>query len=56
MNSDCKIKISLSQMNVMLLAVEHGYKECEKGHSLEKAMVTIFDIYEVERKKNVRDA
>lgn len=44
-----KIALTQSQMNVMLLAVEHGYKQCEKGHNLQAALASVFDLYEVKK-------
>ena len=48
-----KIALTQNQMNVMLVAVEHGFRAREKGQSLEAAMASVFDIYEV--KKPERD-
>jgi hypothetical protein len=42
-----RIKLTQSQMNVMLLAVEHGYRQCEKGHNLQAALASVFELYEV---------
>lgn len=42
-----KIKLTNAQMNVMLVAVEHGYKQCEKGANLEAALASVYDLYEV---------
>lgn len=42
-----KIKLTQAQMNIMLVAVEHGYKQCEKGMNLQAAMASVFDLYEV---------
>jgi hypothetical protein len=44
-----KIKLTQSQMNVMLVAVEHGYKQCEKGNNIQAALASVFDLYEVVR-------
>jgi hypothetical protein len=44
-----RISLTQSQMNVMLVAVEHGYKQREKGASLEAALASVFDLYEVRR-------
>src|SRR5690348_121297 len=41
-----KIALTQSQMNLMLVAVEHGFKQCEKGLNLEAALVSVFDLYE----------
>lgn len=51
-----RIKISQSQMNVMLLAVEHGYKQCEKGHNLQAAMASVFELYEVAKPLDIAGA
>jgi hypothetical protein len=42
-----KIRITMSQMNTMLVAVEHGYKQREKGNSIEQALASVYDLYEV---------
>ncbi len=42
-----KIKISLGQMNLMLMAVEHGFKQHEKGKNLDAAWASLYDMYEV---------
>lgn len=47
-----KIKLTQSQMNIMLLAVEHGFKQHEKGNNLEAALMSIYDLYEVEKPKS----
>lgn len=44
-----KIKLTQGQMNVMLLAVEHGYKQHEKGASLEAALASVFELYDVQK-------
>lgn len=44
-----KIKLTNSQMNLMLVAVEHGFQQCEKGNNLEAAFMSVYDLYEVER-------
>lgn len=46
-----KIALTQDKMNVMLLAVEHGYKQCEKGHNLQAALASVFEIYEVKKPK-----
>lgn len=51
-----RVKISQSQMNVMLLAVEHGYKQCEKGHNLQAAMASVFELYEVAKPLDIAGA
>lgn len=43
-----KIRLTNAQMNVMLVAVEHGYKQCEKGANLQTALGSVHDMYEVE--------
>lgn len=39
------IEISQSQLAVILIAVEHGYKMCEQGHNLEKAKDEVLKYY-----------
>ena len=43
-----KMKISHQQMNLILMAVEHGVRQCEKGNNLQAALASVFDLYEVE--------
>lgn len=43
------IKITQSEMNAMLVGVEHGVRECEKGQNLQAAMASIFKNFEVEK-------
>lgn len=42
-----KIRLTNAQMNVMLVAVEHGFKQCEKGVNLQAALASVYDLYEV---------
>lgn len=42
-----KIMLNNAQMNLMLVAVEHGYKQCEKGVNLKAALASVYDMYEV---------
>ncbi len=42
-----KIKVTLSQMNLLLAAVEHGFRENERGKNLQGALASVFDMYEV---------
>lgn len=42
-----RIKITQGQMNLMLAAVEHGFREHERGKNLQAAIASIFDMYEV---------
>lgn len=43
------IPISQQQMNLILMAVEHGYRQCEKGNNLEAALVSVFSLYVVKK-------
>ena len=43
-----KIKVPLPIMNLMLVAAERGYKECEAGHNLQMAFMSIYAMFEVE--------
>lgn len=51
-----KIALTQSQMNVMLVAVEHGFKQCEKGNNLQAALASVFDLYEVKTPAKDDDA
>lgn len=42
-----RIKLTQGQMNIMLVAVEHGYRQCEKGANLGTALASVYDLYEV---------
>lgn len=42
-----KIKISQAQMNTFLVAVEHGFREHERGKNLQGALASVFELYEV---------
>ncbi len=44
-----KIAISQAQMNTFLIAVEHGFREHERGKNLEGALASVFDLYEVKK-------
>lgn len=50
-----KIEITQTQMNLMLAAVEHGFRACERGKNLESALSGLLDLYAGEPPKN-RDA
>jgi len=42
-----RIKISHQQMNVILMAVEHGFRQAEKGKNLQEALASVFKLFEV---------
>lgn len=42
-----RLKISQQQMNLILMAVEHGVRQCEKGRNLQAALASVFELYEV---------
>jgi hypothetical protein len=42
-----KMKISHQQMNLILMAVEHGFREGERGKNLQGALASVFELYEV---------
>lgn len=44
-----KIKITQGQMNTILTAVEHGFREAERGKNLQAALAGVHEIYEVEK-------
>lgn len=43
-----KLKVTQQQMNIILMAVEHGFREGERGKNLEGALASVFDLYEVD--------
>lgn len=38
-------------MNLVLAAVESGFRACERGENLERAILTILELYEVAKPK-----
>lgn len=44
-----RIKITLSQMNILLVGVEYGFRQCEKNKNLEAALAGVYELYEVVR-------
>lgn len=42
-----KIKITHAQMNLILMAVEHGFRQHERGNNLQGALAIILDLYEI---------
>lgn len=42
-----KIIVTQREMNLILMALEHGFRECERGKNLEAALVGVFDLYRV---------
>ena len=42
-----KLAVSQGQMNLILMAVEHGFREGERGKNLEGALASVFELYEV---------
>jgi hypothetical protein len=42
-----KIRVTLGQMNMLLVAVEHGFREHERGKNLQGALASVYDLYEV---------
>lgn len=43
--------VTQQQMNLILMAVEHGFREHERGKNLEGALAGVFEMYEVEMPK-----
>jgi hypothetical protein len=41
------IKVTQAEMNSILVGVEHGFKEAEKGKNLQAAMASVFDHFEL---------
>ena len=39
------IYVTQTQMNLILTAVEHGFRQAEKGNNLEKALSSVFEMY-----------
>jgi len=44
-----RLKVTQDQMNGMLMSVEYGFRQCEKGKNLEATLASVFDIYEVKK-------
>jgi hypothetical protein len=42
-----QIPVSQQQMNLILMAVEHGFREHERGKNLQGALASVFEIYRV---------
>ncbi len=42
-----RLQITQQQMNLILMAVEHGFREHERGKNLEGALAGVFELYEV---------
>lgn len=42
-----RVRISEGQMRLILFAVEHGYRQCEKGSNLEAAIASVHSMYRV---------
>ncbi len=43
-----KMKVTNQQMNLILMAVEHGVRQAEKGNNLQAALASVFDLFEVD--------
>lgn len=41
------IAVTHQQMNLILMAVEHGFREHERGKNLQGALSSVFDLYRV---------
>lgn len=41
------IQITQQQMNLILMAVEHGFREYERGKNLQGALASVFALYRV---------
>jgi len=41
------IALTRGQMNLVLMAVEHGFRECERGKNLQGALEGVFRLYKV---------
>lgn len=44
-----RVKISEAQMRVIMIAVEHGFRQCEKGQNLQAALASVHDMYCVDQ-------
>lgn len=42
------ILVTPQQMNLILMAVEHGFREHERGKNLEGALAGVFALYQVD--------
>lgn len=47
MSNDTITKINLSQMNILLVGIEFGYKQCEKGANLLATFESAYEHFEV---------
>lgn len=50
-----KIEVTQTQMNLILAAVEHGFREGERGKNLEAALSGVFELYAVAPVENLND-
>lgn len=42
------IHVTLRQMNLILMAVERGFREHERGKNLQGALASVYELYSVE--------
>lgn len=49
-----RVRISEGQMRLILFAVEHGYRQCEKGQNLQAALASVHAMYRVEESQGRR--
>jgi len=42
-----RIALTQGQMNLVLMAVEHGFREHERGKNLQGALESVFKLYKV---------
>jgi hypothetical protein len=40
-----RTRITEGEMRVILFAVEHGYRQCEKGHNLQAALASVHAMF-----------
>lgn len=43
-----RVRISEGQMRLILIAVEHGFRQYEKGQNLQAALASVHDMYRVD--------
>lgn len=48
------IKITQAEMNAMLIGVEHGIRQHEKGQNLQAALTSVYEQFEVEKPRQSR--
>lgn len=45
-----RVRITEGEMRVILFAVEHGYRQCEKSQNLQAALASVHNMYRIDDK------